>query len=390
MFRSFLLEDEFNNQEGNYEFCMGSGAPLPNSINDLLALFDSDQKEEILDGLVNLKLDYSSKFGEDGRFYTSGASEGIFLVFSTLFAEGSEAFQAGDTIVVQRPIYQSLYQIALDMGVNVIFWDYDQFQGFEENFSRLKRIFNSELDPCIKALVLNNPNNPTGIAFDNQQLSSIADLLRAYGSNNSQVKQLPYLIVDEVFQPLSESPSAIEVYENSIVISDLSKSYGFAGLRLGWIDTSDEALKEKFLSQRNYLSLRANTVAEYLLPFIMEKKEHFLGAIRTSCLANRKFLIDNYDKGLKLSRLFELPESFLDASQTYSGLTIFPRFREELLQTFGVEELEKALIAKKIFLVPGKLFGDQYSNHFRLGISLMPSEFEKVISQALETMLVLA
>ena len=182
-------------------------------------------------------------------------------------------FQSGDKVIVQKPIYTSLYQIAEDMGVEILDWDYDCSQNFEFNFSNLEKIFSENTD--IKALVINNPNNPTGFFFNNSELKSLINLLRRTGV---------YLIADEVFKDLLPLDLKVEsvanLYEQGVSIADLSKSYGLQGLRTGWIAVQDSLLREKFLAQKNYFSLRSSTLGEHIAAFTLKNSEAVLSPAR--------------------------------------------------------------------------------------------------------------
>lgn len=410
LFSSFLLEEAFNKSEGKCKICLSSGSPLAYSLNEFLAFYPEDEKVEILKGLLDLKLDYSEQLGNQkfraklAEFYTinpdqilttSGASEAIFLIFSTLF-------EPGDTIVVQDPIYQSLYQVALDMGINVISWQYDLDKDFDYNLELLKRTFtkNQRKRSRIKALVLNNPNNPTGICFDDDQMNLIVSLCKIFDRNNSF-----YLIVDEVFRdlawtfqkeetvhqdvhvPIKSSnavSSAVSLYDKAIVVSDLSKAYGFAGLRLGWIAAGAElsSVITKLSSQKNYLSLRSNTLSEYIGKHVLEKHDEIIKEKLDIVKENLDYLSSLDPETLP----FEFQSLAADRGrvslnqQAYGGLCLFPKVKAEYASFFNQLNLNKMLEEHGLFIVSGALFGKQYSDYFRLGLGLKPDQFKAALN----------
>ncbi len=415
LFSPFLLEDEFNTNESRAQISLGSASSTANSLSDLLDFYTESEKVRILKGLMDLKLDYSERFGAldlrrkladsyatngadinaEDIITTSGASEAIFLLFNTLF-------EAGDTIVVQDPIYQSLYQVALDTGVNVVNWEYDFTRDFDFNIENLKKIFttNQRKRSKIKALVLNNPNNPTGIAFDKSQMNTIASLCEIFG----QQRDL-YLIVDEVFRELKwdedqELSSALEVYDKAIVISDFSKAHGFPGLRLGWIAAKKFEMKktakkqdsknsneliEKLSSQKNYLSLRSNTISEYLASFILEKSNEIVDEKIQNIKENLEYLysLDKdtlpFDLESVCSLKFDRGRSYI-TEQAHGGLCIFPKIRKGYKKFFNKANLEMMLEEYGLHIITGALFGASYKDHLRIGLGLEPEKFKAAMN----------
>lgn len=401
---AFILEDEFNRNESRSEICLSSACAPANSIEDLLSLYSDDESQEIGKGLMQLKLDYSEQLGSkvlrqqiaamhsknlqpEDILLTSGASEAIFLTLTTLF-------EAGDTIIVQRPIYQSLYQVAVDTGVNVLFWDYDLEGSFAENLVKLKEIIDLYIDNKdqkrrLKALVLNNPNNPSARTFDETELQEIIDLIKAPDPVFVGMQRRdPYLIVDQVFNEIrwqaKETQSILDLYPNSIVISDLSKAFAFPGLRLGWIaskarrhgtfigNTKHLSIVEVLSAQKNYLSLRSNTLSEYLGKFIIEKRSELCSQV--TALAKENY---DYLQNLDVESLpFELPQS---EPEKLAGLCLFPKIKNDAKAIFSEESLEKLIAEHGLFIVNGAVFGFNYSEHFRLGLGLEHAQFKKAL-----------
>ncbi len=358
----FILEDLYNQIESEILIDLSSATMPAMSLSDLLTYYSQDQQPQILNSILDTKLTYSTQYGSEpvrkkicglynsrncepqNILLTSGASEAIFLVMSTMFA-------AGDTIIVQQPIYQSLYQVAADRGVRVIEWDLDHVIASEAKQSHWDLNKLADLIkqyPQSKALVINNPNNPTGLGFKHEELKQIGKILDGR-----------YLISDEVFLFISQNqlPSALEVYENSIVISDLSKSFNMPGLRLGWITTPLNVL-EQYSSLKNYLSLRTNTLSESIAPWVLEKHREISDK-------NRSLIKSN------IEHLYSLdPESlFFDLSQisptSIEGLCIFPRMKNEAL-------IDKLWTEKKIFVVKGANFGEKWGEYLRVGLKNHP------------------
>lgn len=402
-FNDFELEDLYNKYEKDVDFSISSACLDPLSINglyDLVSKYNLQNnkhsfisKQMFFENLADFKIDYSSKFGLDifqnalenkygnnlNFLSTSGASEAIVLTFTCLF-------EAGDKIVVQKPIYASLYQIAKDMGVEIIDWDCDWSQDFQFNYDALRKIFNENND--LKALVINNPNNPTGGFFNNEELNLLVDLINMSNA---------YLIADEVFKDLVnpdlDLKSVASLYEKGISIADVSKSYGLQGLRTGWIAVQDSTLREELLKQKNYFSLRTPILGEYLAAFALDNSEAILSEARSmialaqgnifrdSQVVDSKhlkelvfaklisFCGDNLDFKAGLEKIFTKLEFGLDIEKDrFSGLSCFVKL---LSAKYSIEDLFEFLIQHRILLVPGRVYGVKYRKYFRLGITVL-------------------
>ncbi len=357
MFSDFLLENKYNEVEGDYKYNLSSACTPALSLDELLAFYSTQKKEEIQKEIFSLRLDYSEQFGlkktrgqiaakiyenisPDEILITSGASEAIFLTMTSLF-------QKGDKVIVQKPIYQSLFQIVKDLGCEVINWDIKDSIDLDQLESITKK------HPDYKALIINNPNNPTGFALEKIELERMSHIL------NHRL-----LIADEVFQFTSSTKlnSIIDIHKNSISINDLSKSFSVPGLRLGWIACSKPETLEKLSKQKNYLSLRNSTLSELIAHYVLEKKEAILKRNLKIIEENKKYFFKN---------LQDLP--FEIKNQNIDGLTC-------LAKTKGDNKLflEEAF-SKGVFVAAGELLGEGIESFTRIGFGLDNQDFQEAL-----------
>jgi aspartate/methionine/tyrosine aminotransferase len=401
LFNNFELEDLYNSYEKDYSFSFSTACLNPLTINQLLSLYDEKDQEFLLKDLVNLELDYSSKYGLE-EFYSaleniykqypklkflssSGAAEAIILLFSSLFT-------LGDSLIVQKPIYPSLYKIPEGLGCKVIDWDFKWAEDFKLNLESLKKIISE--NPEVKALVINNPNNPCGYCFNEFELKELINILNGR-----------YLIADEVFRDicLNLPPPVASIYEKGISISDVSKSYGLQGLRVGWIATQDEKIIEDCLAQKSYFSLRTSILSEKVAVLALNKREVLL---ENSKILIRRGLNKIYENpyaikltkaGLNTGVCDQSSESFLgeasiDLSRdSFGGLCMLAKLNSNKnnlksltnakpsslanenaenkdYEQSRVEDFFQELIEQGIFILPGKVFGAEYSEYFRLSV----------------------
>ncbi len=383
----FLLEDIYNSYEGSYDFSISSALFPSLSLVELLAFYDESTRLKVLESWLSLKLEYSEQFGlralreliasslqvplpslqaqssslqvplpslraqrsnpltADQILITSGASEAIYIVFKTLCEKYSDP-----VFIVQKPIYQSLYQVAADHGARIIDWDCDAALSAKENISKLETIVNESSN--LTGLVLNNPNNPLGTLIPDSGLELIANLLE-----QRRVQGDPaLLIVDEVFRASSLVPvsTALEFDAASIVISDMSKAYSLPGLRIGYIASRDTNLLAACSSLKNYLSLRSSTLSELIACSALEHAEAITSRNRKIAATNLETLVE---QGIEL-----------DIHPDYiAGPVLFPRLRLKVND-------------EKCFVLNGSVFGSDYSDRIRMGLGLEPGELKRVLA----------
>lgn len=156
-----------------------------------------------------------------------GADEAIFNFMNV-------AVSPGDHIIVHSPYYQSLGEVARSLGAKVTEWRGDR--DWVLDIDRLA----SCLTDRTRVVVVNFPHNPTGflptLDFVNE-LSSLAD---RHGFT---------LFSDEVYRgleldSLDRLPALADVNDRAVSLGVMSKTYGLAGLRIGWIATQNKKILE--------------------------------------------------------------------------------------------------------------------------------------------------
>jgi len=186
---------------------------------------------------------------------TNGAIEAIFLSQMALL-------NPNDKIIVLKPTYPALYQMAESLGVKVIEWKLKFEDDFKPNILDLEKLF-EENNP--KLLVINFPNNPTGVNLTKLEIEKICNLAKKYDC---------YLLSDEVYKGLDsqyDEYNTYKTYSKSIVISSLSKTYGLPGLRIGWIIANDKFIEE-CSNLRCYATLCNNNLGEFFAEKVLENE----------------------------------------------------------------------------------------------------------------------
>lgn len=154
----------------------------------------------------------------------SGASGANFLVLAALLAPGDE-------VLVERPAYDPLLGAARLLGATV-----KRFaRPFEDGFAVDPDRVAAALTPATRLVVVTNPHNPSGVALDDAALDGLAALAERHGV---------HVLVDEVYlDTLSPRPAPAATRSDHLIsTSSLTKSYGLAGLRAGWVIAAPEVV----------------------------------------------------------------------------------------------------------------------------------------------------
>ncbi len=268
----------------------------------------------------------------------TGAEEAIFTFMSAVL-------EPGDHVIVQTPCYQSLAEIARSIGCEVTAWETRDQDGWALDTAFLE----CQMRANTRAIVVNCPHNPTGYLMDWATQRDIIEIARSHDC---------LLFSDEVYRGLEYDeqdrlPAACDLYERAVSLGVMSKAYGLAGLRIGWIATQDQDTCARMAAYKDYLSICNSAPSEFLASVALRHQETLLQR-------NRKIIKDN----LALLNEFFARYAHVFAWQApKAGPIAFPR----LLIEQGIESFCADLVQKKgVLLLPGTACGDQ-GQHFRVG-----------------------
>ena len=162
---------------------------------------------------------------------TSGAKHAVYLALRALV-------NPGDEVILPAPYWVSYYElIKMVGGVPVVVTATEA-----EHFKLTPEKLAAAITPKTKCLILNNPSNPTGMMYGEEELRGIADVV---------VKNDLYVISDEIYYGLvydgkpfvSFASLSPEVWERTILINGVSKSYAMTGWRIGYACANDQVAK---------------------------------------------------------------------------------------------------------------------------------------------------
>ena len=233
--------------------------------------------------LVNYYERYQIKLSPDEIIITSGGSEAVLFAFMS-------CLDPGDEIIVSEPAYANYMSFALSSGAVIRTVTTTIEEGFclpkVENFEEL-------INERTKAILICNPNNPTGYLYTQKEMNQIRDLVKKYNL---------FLFSDEVYREFiyTGSPyiSAMHlegIEENVVLIDSVSKRYSECGIRIGALITKNKAVRDtvmKFCQARLSPPLLGQIVAEASI----EGTEQYSRDVYEEYVERRKCLIDGLNR----------------------------------------------------------------------------------------------
>lgn len=233
--------------------------------------------------LVGYYAKYDINLTADDIIITSGGSEAVLFSFLA-------CLNPGDEIIVPEPAYANYMAFAISAGavIRTIATTIDE--GFAlpkvEKFEEL-------INEHTRAILICNPNNPTGYLYTRREMNQIRDLVKKYDL---------YLFSDEVYREFIYTGSPyisachLEGIENNVVLIDsVSKRYSECGIRIGALITKNEEIRKavmKFCQARLSPPLIGQIVAEASL----DAPEEYSRDIYDEYVERRKCLIDGLNR----------------------------------------------------------------------------------------------
>lgn len=183
---------------------------------------------------ASLNKRFHTSFHNENILMTVGAAGGMNVIFKALLNPGDEVL----TFAPYFGEYRS-YVANCDGILKAVKPDTSTFQ---PNLGEFQEMITDKT----KAVIINSPNNPTGVVYSKDTLEKLADILR---EKSREFKTDIYLITDEPYRELVydgvEVPFVTDFYENTIVGYSFSKSLSLPGERIGYLVIPDEVKDSK-------------------------------------------------------------------------------------------------------------------------------------------------
>ncbi len=205
-----------------------------------------------------------------------------------------------------------------------------------------------------KAVMVCNPNNPTGHVLAEEEMSAVVDAARSVGA---------WLVADEIYRGTEvdvdrTSPTFWGRYDKVVVTAGLSKAFAMPGLRIGWAVAPEELIRELWV-RHDYTTLTPGMLSDNLAAIAMhpEKRERILartrGIIRER-LPRMEEWIHSHDDIFRYARPVAGAIAYVEYDLPIESTALIDRIREE----------------QSVLLVPGDMFGLGKGIRFGYGYDL--------------------
>lgn len=352
--RNSEIEVFFSKYEFNVAYNAGGSDLQSVTISDLINLCSDKEKE----AWNNFYLGYTETYGSPGLraaiagTYDTMSSDNILCCAGAeeaIFAFMNAFLGPDDHAMVTYPNYQSAETVPLGI-CEVTGIPLDPAGNWTIDLDYVK----DAIRPNTKLIYINFPGNPTGKVLEKDKYHALIELCRHNGI---------YLFSDEVYRLMERSddirlPQAADVYEKAVSLNVMSKAYGMAGLRIGWLATRDKGLLQKTERIKHFLSICNSGPSEFLSTIALNNRDKILARNRgivekNLTLLNRFFA--------KYSDLFEwtVPDGGCVGYPRYIGNGNIEEFTRRLIEDIGVLFLPASIFQTDL--------GDTPNDRFRVG-----------------------
>ena len=250
---------------------------------DVLEYSPSQGIQSLRTKMVGYYAEYGIDISPDEIIVTTGGSEAIMFAYMA-------CLNPGDEIIVTDPSYANYMAFAISCGAVV-----KSVKTHIEDGFKLPPVeeFEKQITDKTRAILICNPNNPTGYLYSKKEMMQIRDLVKKYDL---------YLLSDEVYREFIYtkrpyiSACHLEGIENNVILIDsVSKRYSECGIRIGALITKNKEVHNavmKFCQARLSPPLIGQVIAEASLTTPQEYMEE----VYDEYLSRRNYLIDQLNQ----------------------------------------------------------------------------------------------
>ena len=287
---------------------------------------------------------------------TVGGSEAIDMCVRTLIEPGDEVILPEPCFVCYEPI------TTLSGGVPV------HVACKAENEFRLKaEDLKAAITPKTKLLILPFPNNPTGAVMEQEDLETIAEVLR--GTNILVLSDEIYAELNYGLHPHVSIASLPGMQERTIVVNGFSKAYAMTGWRLGYACGPSPILKVMTKIHQSAI-MSAPTTSQYAAIVAMQECDSEIERMRDEYNQRRRFVVK------------ELNEMGLTCFEPRGAFYTFPCIRASGMSS---QEFCTALLEKKhVAIVPGDAFGASGEGYTRISYAYSVEHLQEALKRIRE------
>lgn len=299
---------------------------------------------------------FSNKYGfsynpESEIVITNGASEAIDSIFRTILEEGDE-------VILPAPIYSGYVPVIEMCGAKVVYLDTTK-TGFQPSAKELEALITEKT----KAILFNNPSNPTGVVIEKDTMDELVNMLK---------EKEVFILTDEIYSentfsgPHHSFAAYPELREKLFYIHGVSKSHSMTGWRVGFLMGPEVIMKQVMLVHA-YNSICASLPAQYASIEALTNAKDTPSEMNVEYVNRRDYV---YDRLLEIGFSVEKPNG---------AFYIFPS-----IEKFGMNSFDfatKLLHEGGVAVVPGSTFTPMGEGYIRISYAYSMEVLEEGLNR---------
>ncbi|MDO4719097.1 MAG: aminotransferase class I/II-fold pyridoxal phosphate-dependent enzyme [Peptostreptococcaceae bacterium] len=310
--------------------------------------------EELRQVICNQYNQYGSKYDIDNVIITAGGTHAMYLVMSAILDEGDEVIVISPYYIYYRP------QIIMNKGV-VVEYKSNPDENFSIDMSQLENLITCRT----KAIIVNNPNNPTGKVYKEREIRDLIEIIKKYDI---------ILIADDIYGALNytEYKKPICTYEcdpRILTIYSFSKDFSFTGLRLGYVIGGEKRIIMAIQNINEAINFTINSMAQRSGIYALEYAKEIQEPLREE-YKNRLDYCYERIQGIKRMKCYKPEGTFY----------LFIDIRETGIKSYDL--WHKILDEAHVLVLPGSGFGEAGEGFIRIactvGVEKLKEAFDRL------------
>ena len=288
----------------------------------------------------------------DDIYTGNGVSELINLSMQALLNDGDE-------ILIPAPDYPLWTATATLAGGKVVHYICDEESDWNPDIADIR----SKITDKTKAIVIINPNNPTGAVMTREDLEAIAEVI---------IRHDIYVLSDEIYSELTYAGDHVSIAslpgmkERTITMNGFSKAYAMTGWRLGFV-CGPQIIMDQMLKIHQYAIMCAPTNSQYAAVEALRNCGDEVKKMRDAYNQRRRFLMSEFKR------------MGIECFEPYGAFYVFPCIKSTGMTSD--EFCEKLLLQEKVLAVPGNAFGDCGEGFLRISYAYSLEDLKEALGR---------
>lgn len=334
------------------------------------AMDNGNTKYTATSGIIELRKAICKKLKEDNNLsykenqivVSTGAKQSLANSFMAIL-------NPGDEVIVPIPYWVSYPELIKLADGNPVFVNTGEENDYKYNVEALEKVVTDKT----KAIILNNPNNPTGTIYSKDELISLSEFAKKYNL---------IIIADEIYEKLiydgkehvSIASLSEDAYNRTIVINGLSKTYAMTGWRVGY--TASSVQIAKIMSNiQSHMTSNTCSITQYAALEALTGPQQEIKNMISEFERRRNYMYKELE-GIEDINIIKPQGAFYVMVNIEN--TIGKKVRDEVINS-SMDFARLLLENENVAVIPGKAFG--LDNYIRLSYATSIEAIEKGIER---------